>query len=82
MKKYLLIFIINIVCYLGMLKDIKKSNRKRRFWMKFYNKYWWKIIVTNHFLNDDWIESFRMKRTTFQFICDQLRSELALLSFN
>ncbi|KYN06192.1 hypothetical protein ALC62_02865 [Cyphomyrmex costatus] len=67
----------NTKVLLMMLKDLKKINRsKRRFWMKTRSKHWWKIIVPNHFLNEDWIESFRMKRTTFQFICDELRSEL------
>jgi len=66
----------NIKVLLVMLKDMKKLNRlKRRFWMKTRSKYWWKKIVPNY-LNEDWIESFRMKRTTFQFICDELRSEL------
>lgn len=60
-----------------MLQVLKKINRsKRRFWMKTRNKHWWKIIVPNHFLNEDWLECFRMKRTTFQFICDELGSEL------
>jgi len=44
--------------------------------MKTRNKNWWKVTVPNNFLNEDWLECFRMKRTTFQFICDELQSEL------
>lgn len=67
----------NTKVLLMMLKDLKKINRsKKRFWMKTRSKHWWEIIVNNHFLNDDWLECFRMKHTTFQFICDKLQSEL------
>jgi len=60
-----------------MLKVLKRINQsKRRFWMKTHSKHWWKVIVSNHFLNEDWLKSFRMKRTNFQFICDELRLEL------
>jgi len=67
----------NAKMLLVILKDLKRINQSKiRFWIKTRSEHWWKVIVFNHFLNEDWLENFRMKRTNFQFICDELRLEL------
>lgn len=38
---------------------------------------WWYRIVNDHFKDEDWIETFQMTKTTFFWLCDQLREELA-----
>jgi len=48
----------------------------KRFWMKNRNQYWWEETVNKHFKDEDWIETFRMKKSTFQYIYEQLRPML------
>lgn len=51
-----------------LLKAQKNFNRTpKRLWMKNRNQCWWEKNVKNHFEDEDWIETFRMKKSTFQY---------------
>lgn len=45
--------------------------------MKTRSKDWWKRIVNRNFKEEDWLKSFRMRKCTFLWLCDQLKNELA-----
>lgn len=49
----------------------------RTIWMKKRSKDWWERIVSYHFKKEDWLESFRMEKCTFIWLCDQLKNDLA-----
>lgn len=60
-----------------LLRTQTNFNRKpRRFWMKNRNNLWWDEVVNNHFKDEDWTETFRVKKSTFQYICEELRPML------
>eukprot|EP00058_Branchiostoma_floridae_P028280 XP_002613771.1 hypothetical protein BRAFLDRAFT_85312 [Branchiostoma floridae] len=40
------------------------------------SQHWWENDVLNNFSDKDWIENFRMRRTTFDFICTELSGRL------
>lgn len=59
-------------------KKIRKSNTvKRSTWMKVRSADWWSRIVQKNFLEEDWLENFRISRPTFEYICNRLRKYLA-----
>lgn len=57
---------------------VLRLSQERNIWMKKRSKHWWEQIVQNHFKEEDWIESFRMRKCTFLWLCDQLKNELTL----
>ncbi|XP_011873844.1 PREDICTED: putative nuclease HARBI1 isoform X2 [Vollenhovia emeryi] len=58
------------------LGPILKFSREREIWMKERSFDWWHRIVNGHFKDEDWIETFRMTKVTFLWLCDQLRERL------
>ncbi|XP_034936462.1 protein ALP1-like [Chelonus insularis] len=44
--------------------------------MKNRNAFWWEVTVKRHFDDNDWIETFRMRKSTFYYICEELRPML------
>lgn len=34
---------------------------------------WWNTVVLQTFTDDDWLENFRMSKSTFYFLCEKLR---------
>ncbi|XP_003389956.1 PREDICTED: protein ANTAGONIST OF LIKE HETEROCHROMATIN PROTEIN 1-like [Amphimedon queenslandica] len=48
----------------------------RSIWTRQRSSYWWDHIVFSTFTNDQWMENFRMSKTTFVMICNELRSSL------
>ncbi|XP_018376456.1 PREDICTED: uncharacterized protein LOC108769767 [Trachymyrmex cornetzi] len=44
--------------------------------MKKRSSNWWERIVNDYFKEEDWLETFRMTKPTFQWLCDELRGEL------
>jgi len=56
---------------------VLRLSQERKIWMKNRSKDWWKRIVNQHYKEDDWLESFRMEKNTFMWLCDQLKDTLA-----
>jgi len=56
---------------------ILRISQERTIWMKKRSKDWWERIVNHSFKEEDWLESFRMRKCTFLWLCDQLKNELA-----
>lgn len=56
---------------------ILRLSQERSIWRKKRSSDWWEEIVKNHFKDDDWLESFRVRKCTFMWLCDQLKNELA-----
>lgn len=50
--------------------------REREIWMKKRSIDWWQRIVSDHFKDEDWLETFRMRKATFFWLCNQLREKL------
>lgn len=50
--------------------------RYRRIWQLERSADFWTRIVNVHYISYEWIESFRMCKTTFLELCDKLRDEL------
>ena len=48
----------------------------RSIWMRQRSSYWWDHIVLSTFTHEQWMENFRMSKTTFIMICNELRSNL------
>ena len=46
----------------------------RMIWAKERSTTWWEQVVNSTFTEQDWLENFRMSRTTFLYLCDELRS--------
>ena len=45
-------------------------------WSKERNGFWWDEMVMNTFSENDWIENFRVSRTTFIYLCNEIRTEI------
>ena len=48
----------------------------RQVWIKTRSSEWWDRIVMASFNNRDWIENFRMQKSTFMYICNLLRPHI------
>ncbi|RLU19818.1 hypothetical protein DMN91_008377 [Ooceraea biroi] len=59
------------------LGPILQLSREREIWMKECSIDWWHRIVNDHFKDEDWLETFRMTKETFLWLCSQLREKLA-----
>ena len=44
----------------------------RRIWKLEQSAHWWEHIVKETFSDHDWMENFRMNRTTFDYLCTKL----------
>ena len=48
----------------------------RMLWMKERNNDWWEQVVQSTFTEQDWLDNFRMSQSTFNYVCDKLRSTI------
>ena len=48
----------------------------RAIWSKERSSNWWEHIVGQTFTSQDWIENFRMSQSTFDYLCNELRSAI------
>jgi len=48
---------------------VLRLSQEREIWMKNRSKDWWERIVNQHYKEDDWLESFRMEKNTFMWLC-------------
>ena len=37
---------------------------------------WWERVVNQTFTASDWLNNFRMSRSTFLYLCNEIRSEI------
>jgi Stage III sporulation protein D len=58
------------------------SFRKPRGPNKVRSNEFWEEIVSNHFDDSDWVANFRMRKPTFQLLCDRLRPSLEPSEFS
>ena len=47
--------------------------RVRNVWQKERSSLWWTDIVQKTFSDRDWLENFRMRHSTFLYLCEELR---------
>ena len=47
---------------------------ERVVWTVTRSSHWWEDVVCGSFSSEQWLENFRMSRTTFHYLCDELRS--------
>jgi len=69
------VIFININTYLlmfGQIITMQSLRRSPRMWMKVRSSDFWERIVLIEYLDDDWLETFRMKKTVFNYICTAL----------
>lgn len=45
-------------------------------WSKERSGVWWDEMVMNAFSESDWIDNFRVSRTTFIYLCNKIRTEI------
>ena len=48
----------------------------RSIWMRQRSCNWWEDVVLQSFQDHDWIENFRVSKSTFLYLCDQLKSRI------
>ena len=49
----------------------------RTLWQKGRDTHWWEEIVNGSFTAHDWLLNFRMSRTTFLYLCNELRADIS-----
>ena len=59
-----------------MMIAIVTSNlaSERTVWTVTRSSRWWEDVVCGSFTSEQWLENFRMSRSTFQYLCDKVRS--------
>ena len=45
-------------------------------WQKDRASHWWKKLVNESFTANDWLSNFRMSRSAFLYLCNELRSKI------
>ena len=50
---------------------------EKEIWKRDSSSHWWERIVLETFTEEQWIENFRMKRETFEFVCSKLEPTLS-----
>jgi len=60
----------------GQIITMQSLKQSPRMWMKVRSSDFWERIVLIEYLDDDWLETFRMKKTAFNYICDKLQNRL------
>ena len=56
---------------------LMNSSVPRSLWQKERAAYWWEQIVNGSFTASDWLSNFRMSRSTFLYLCNELRSVIS-----
>ncbi|XP_066593214.1 putative nuclease HARBI1 [Prorops nasuta] len=60
----------------GQLIAITNLRRSPRIWSKIRSSHFWEDIILNEFTDEDWVESFRMKKIVFYYIVNTLKNSL------
>ena len=67
-RRECLIFIMTIGIVTSNLAN------ERVIWTKQRSSDWWENVVCSSFLSEQWMENFRMSRSTFLYLCDEIQS--------
>lgn len=59
-----------------LVTAIMSTSVERRIWTRERSSVWWERIVLGEFSEEDWQQNFRVRKHTFDHICDQLRPRL------
>jgi len=60
----------------GQIITMQRLRQSPRMWMKVRSSDFWERIVLIEYVDDDWLETFRMKKIVFDYICDKLQNRL------
>ncbi|KAM4677598.1 uncharacterized protein O3C94_009686 [Discoglossus pictus] len=60
----------------------EKEGKERRIWSKVRSSALWDTVIEKTFSNFDWTESFRMTKSTFDYLCEQLRPVIQRVDTN
>jgi len=74
--RVIFIIINTYLLMFGQIITMQSLRRSPRMWMKVRSSDFWERIVLIEYLDDDWLETFRMKKTVFNYICDKLQNRL------
>ncbi|XP_038056827.1 protein ANTAGONIST OF LIKE HETEROCHROMATIN PROTEIN 1-like [Patiria miniata] len=55
---------------------------ERRLWTRERSSMWWDVVVKEHWTDQDWIENFRMTKSTFMYICEKVRDKITYHNTN
>ena len=64
--------IIQTVVMMQLLVNSRTVHHPRRQWVRNRSGHWWQHVVPS-FTPREWWENFRMSKSTFEYLCDQLR---------
>ena len=64
--------IIQRVVMVQLLVNSRTVPRPHRQWVRDRSGHWWQHVVPS-FTPREWLENFRMSKSTFEYLCDQLR---------
>ncbi len=59
-----------------MLEFGQPRSVERTIWSKPRSQNWWDLIVEKTFDDNEWVNNFRLSKSTFNFLCDELRPYL------
>ncbi|XP_011170287.1 protein ANTAGONIST OF LIKE HETEROCHROMATIN PROTEIN 1 isoform X2 [Solenopsis invicta] len=60
----------------GQIIAMQSLRQPPRMWMKARSSDFWERIVLTEYLDEDWLETFRMEKFVFLYICDKLQNRL------
>ena len=67
--------IVFVLCLMfNILISRQNETRERLIWWKERSKHFWNRRVKYVFKTNDWCENFRMRKETFEFLCNRLRN--------
>jgi len=58
----------------GQIITMQSLRRSSQMWMNVRSSNFWERIVLIEYLDKDWLETFRMKKIVFDYICDKLQN--------
>ena len=61
----------------ALMQQVQVCMPTRTLWVTERSFQWWERVVNETFTENDWIANFRMsRRSTFIYLCNQLRLEI------
>ena len=73
-RKQRLAFVFVLCLMFNILISRQNETRERLIWCKERSKHFWNWTVKYVFKTNDWCENFRMRKETFEFLCNRLRN--------
>ena len=71
-RKQRLAFVFVLFLMFNILISRQNETRERLVWCKERSKHFWNRTVKYVFTTHDWCENFRMRKETFEFLCNRL----------